>query len=128
MPNKSERPYNALNKIFHEPSRLAILSALIAVHDGMTFNELKRECELTDGNLSRHLRTLEEAEIIRIQKSFEGSKPRTRVFLTQKGRESFIEYLQALEEVLKKAAAAMVNSKTVSAKDIPLPILKLLEA
>ena len=128
MPNRFDKPYGALNKIFHEPSRLAIISTLIASDKGLTFNELKQECQLTDGNLSRHLKTLEEAGIIRIQKQFVGRKPRTRVVLTARGRDSFIEYLQALEEVLKTAAEALATSQRVKTERIPLPILKLLEA
>ena len=107
MPNTSETPYNALKRIFHEPNRLAIVSALCAAHRGLTFLQVKRECSLTDGNLSRHLKTLEEAGMIDIRKRFVGSRPRTTIHLTDAGRENFIEYLKALEEVLKQAASAL---------------------
>ena len=56
-----DNPYEALERIFHEPSRLAIMSELCAVHQGLAFNELKERCGLTDGNLSRHLAALEKA-------------------------------------------------------------------
>lgn len=106
MSDKSENPYEALERIFHEPSRLAIMSALCAATEGMTFNDLKEECRLTDGNLSRHLKALEEAGAVAIKKAFVGAKPRTTVHLAARGRQSFLDYLAALEEVLKKAARA----------------------
>lgn len=104
-----DNPYSALKTIFHEPNRLAIMSALCSSVDGLTFKELKESCELTDGNLSRHLKALEEARVILIEKKFIGSRPRTTVVLTDLGRESFVDYLKALEEVLKKAAEAVAG-------------------
>jgi len=115
MATKHENPYAALKTLFHEPNRLAMMSALSQAIDGLTFNDLKRECDLTDGNLSRHLKTLEEAEAIRIEKTFVDAKPRTTVFLSDAGRKSFIEYLQALEEVLQKAARAVAAVEKKSA-------------
>lgn len=111
---KADNPYDALEKIFHEPNRLAIMSSLCATSEGLTFNQLKDECKLTDGNLSRHLKALEESKVIKIKKSFVGSKPQTRVNLTDHGRNSFLEYLKALEEVLKKAATAIAPDKKAS--------------
>ncbi|MGH1365320.1 MAG: winged helix-turn-helix domain-containing protein [Calditrichia bacterium] len=107
MPEKHENPFNALERIFHEPNRLAIMSALSGAANGLSFRELKENCDLTDGNLSRHLKALEEADAVQIEKAFVGAKPRTTVVLTDNGRERFIEYLQALEEVLLKAADAV---------------------
>jgi DNA-binding transcriptional ArsR family regulator len=114
-----DNPYDAIKSIFHEPNRLAIMSALCNTVDGLTFNELKEECGLTDGNLSRHLRALEEARAIKIKKSFVRSKPLTTVSLTERGRGHFLEYLQALEEVLKKAADS-VSRESVAARPLPL--------
>jgi DNA-binding transcriptional ArsR family regulator len=96
---------SALEKVFHEPSRLAILSELAARKEGKTFSELKQACGLTDGNLSRHLQTLKKAGIIKISKEFVNSKPCTTVIITRKGRKSFIDYLNELEAVVKKASA-----------------------
>src|SRR5262245_56035718 len=107
MAKKADNPDTALKTLFHEPNRLAIMSALSHAIDGLAFNDLKAECELTDGNLSRHLKALEEAGAIRIEKTFVEAKPRTTVFLSDAGRKSFIEYLQALEEVLQKAAESV---------------------
>jgi len=102
-----ENPYSALQRVFHEPSRLAIMSALGGAAEGLSFTELKEQCNLTDGNLSRHLKTLDEAGVVDIDKRFVGARPRTTVFLTDVGRESFVEYLGALEAALQRAAEAM---------------------
>lgn len=110
MSPKNDNIYTGLKRVFHEPSRLAIMSALARERDGLTFNKLKEECELTFGNLSSHLKTLQEARMIQIKKFFVGNKPCTQVSLTDKGRQSFIDYLKALEEVLKKAAEAVSTS------------------
>lgn len=107
MPNSGENPYAALEKVFHEPSRLAIMSALANAAHGVIFRELRDKCNLTDGNLSRHLKTLEEAGMVKIKKAFVGARPQTTAVLTSAGRKSFIDYLKALEEVLQKAAASL---------------------
>lgn len=117
---KNDNPYSALERVFHEPNRLAIMSALCGAANGLTFTELKDECDLTDGNLSRHLKALEEAKAIKIRKAFVGAKPQTTVTLSENGRESFLQYLQALEEVLQKAAVAMATDKKRSPSAVPL--------
>jgi len=106
-----DNPYASLNRIFHEPNRLAIMSALGGAPQGLTFNELKDQCTLTDGNLSRHLRTLEEAGAVHVRKNFVGSRPRTTVRLSDLGKEGFVEYLKALEEVLLKASESVVSDE-----------------
>ena len=120
MATKRDNPYAALKTIFHEPNRLAIMSALSCAVEGLSFTEIKQECELTDGNLSRHLKTLEEAQAISITKAFVDAKPRTTVFLSDAGRASFLEYLQALEEVLKKAAASVATEEAAVPSQLPL--------
>lgn len=77
------------------------MSALSGAVKGLTFAELKQECELIDGNLSRHLKALEEAGAVMAPKAFVGAKPRTTVFLSARGRAGFLDYRQALEKVLK---------------------------
>jgi DNA-binding HxlR family transcriptional regulator len=108
----------ALERLFHEPSRMAILSALCAASGDLTFTELKTLTGLTDGNLSRHLKTLEEAGVIRIRKAFVGVKPRTTVALTDKGLKRFDDYLSALSEMLRKAKQALASDRRKTA-DIP---------
>ncbi len=119
MSAKPENPYAALERIFHEPNRLAIMSALCAHADGLTFNELKEDCGLTDGNLNRHLKALEEAKAVKIRKSFEKSRPKTTAILTAAGRESFLQYLRALEEVLHKAASALTPERKLAGQPAP---------
>ncbi len=107
MSQKNENIYAGLKRLFHEPSRLAIISALCKEADGLTFNELKDECDLTFGNLSSHLKALQDAGVIEIKKYFIGNKPCTKISITDTGREQFINYLKVLEEVLIKAAGAV---------------------
>jgi DNA-binding transcriptional ArsR family regulator len=106
MTDTANNLYDALERIFHEPNRLAIMSALCATREGLAFNDLKEACNLTDGNLNRHLKVLEEAGVIRIQKAFINAKPRTTIVLSAKGLERFNQYLEALSAVLKKAQLA----------------------
>lgn len=104
---KKKSPHLRIERLFHEPSRLAIMSALCGADDGLTFNDLKQSLELTDGNLSRHLKALEETGAIDIEKEFVDSKPRTTIYVTDDGREEFIDYLKTLEEVLLQAAKSV---------------------
>jgi DNA-binding MarR family transcriptional regulator len=99
------------------------MSALCNSEDGLTFNEIKEECGLTDGNLSRHLKTLEETRAVRIRKAFVNGKPQTTVHLTDRGRDAFIHYLQALEEVLKKAAESLAQEAEVR---LPVSLARLI--
>jgi DNA-binding transcriptional ArsR family regulator len=103
MKTMADNPFDALEKIFHEPNRLAIMSALCAADGGVAFTDLKAVCRLTDGNLSRHLRALEETGVIRLEKTFVQLRPRTTIHLTKTGLKRFNEYLAALEKVLGEA-------------------------
>lgn len=109
MKSITESEGSGLERIFHEPNRMAILSALCAAPDRLTFTEIRDTSGLTDGNLNRHLKVLEEADIIRTHKSFVGVKPRTTVTLTDTGLKRFEEYLTALSDVLKKAKQALAT-------------------
>jgi DNA-binding transcriptional ArsR family regulator len=100
-------PFQALEKIFHEPNRLAIMSSLCAAADGLTFSQLKEECDLTDGNLNRHLKVLKESKAVRIDKRFVKDKPRTTVYITQTGLARFNDYLDALAAVMKQTRATL---------------------
>lgn len=111
MTAKTNNPFMALERVFHEPGRLAIMSLLIVAQNGLTFNNLKREGDFTDGNLSRHLKTLEESGAVKIKKEFVDSKPCTTVFITESGRRGFIEYLDALEKAIKMTAATLPKEK-----------------
>jgi len=82
--------------------RLAIVSAL-AVNDVLSFNELKKLLEITDGNLSVHARKLEDAGYVKCTKSFVGRQPRTEFKLTASGRRALEGYLAQMESVIRAA-------------------------
>jgi DNA-binding transcriptional ArsR family regulator len=111
MTQTPENPYDALERIFHEPNRLSIMSAVCAADSGITFSELKATCGLTDGNLNRHLKVLAQAGAVKIDKAFVDGKPRTTVTISKKGLDQFNRYLAALSEVLKEAKRAMPVEK-----------------
>src|SRR3954469_4613308 len=90
----------ALDRLIHERLRLGIVSAL-AVNDRLTFNDLKRLLQTTDGNLSVHARKLEDAEYIACDKSFEGRLPRTEYRLTAAGRRALEKYVSHMEAIIK---------------------------
>lgn len=101
-----------MERLFHDPSRLAILSALLESPEAGSFITLKSVCGLTDGNLQSHLRTLESAGVISMQKVSEGERLRTRVEITAEGRLRFLDYLAALESALRRAANAAGVAKS----------------
>jgi DNA-binding HxlR family transcriptional regulator len=88
-----------LDRVIHERMRLGIVSAL-AVNDSLTFNELKKLLQTTDGNLSVHARRLEEAEYVTCLKTFEGRMPKTEYRLTAGGRKAFERYLNHMEALI----------------------------
>jgi DNA-binding HxlR family transcriptional regulator len=89
-----------LDRLIHERMRLAIVSAL-AVNDSLTFNELKRLLDTSDGNLSVHARKLEDADYIVCTKSFEGRVPRTEYRLSAAGRRALERYLDHMEALIR---------------------------
>lgn len=90
----------ALDRLIHERLRLGILSAL-AVNDSLTFNDLKKLMQTTDGNLSVHARKLEEAGYIECTKSFEGRVPKTEYTITPTGRRALERYLDHMEALIR---------------------------
>ena len=90
----------ALDRLIHERLRLGILSAL-AVNDGLSFNDLKKLMQTTDGNLSVHARKLEEANYITCTKSFAGRVPRTDYAITATGRRALERYLDHMEALIR---------------------------
>ncbi len=92
-----------LNEIIHQPVRLRIMAALVALDAGseVDFTYLRDLLDVTDGNLGAHLRKLEEAGYIAVNKTFVDRKPRTFVGVTAEGRKVFQEHVAALEEILK---------------------------
>jgi len=111
MKTSTDNVYDALEKIFHEPNRLAIMSRLCAADGETSFSELRDACNLTDGNLNRHLKVLEEAGAIKVKKAFVDDKPRTTIAISKTGLDRFSEYLSALSDVLKKASDSLPAEK-----------------
>ncbi len=91
----------ALDRLIHERVRLAIVSAL-AVHQTLTFNELKAMLDITDGNLSVHARKLEDAKYVDCKKGFDGRIPRTEYRLTASGRQALERYLAHMEALIRR--------------------------
>jgi DNA-binding MarR family transcriptional regulator len=91
-----------LDRLVHERVRLGIVSAL-AVNDSLTFLDLKRLLNTTDGNLSVHARKLEEAGYVACTKTFEGRMPKTEFRLTAAGRRALERYLNEMEALIRAA-------------------------
>jgi DNA-binding HxlR family transcriptional regulator len=89
----------ALDRLIHERLRLGIISAL-AVNERLSFNDLKRLLQTTDGNLSVHARKLEDAQYVACDKTFEGRIPRTEYRLTAAGRRALEKYLAHMESII----------------------------
>jgi DNA-binding MarR family transcriptional regulator len=90
-----------IDAVIHERVRLSIVAAL-AVSAELSFNELKSMLGLTDGNLSAHSRTLDEAGYILVEKTFRGRRPYTAMRLTAKGRRAFERYLGTLRQIIDR--------------------------
>ncbi|MEZ6197559.1 MAG: transcriptional regulator [Planctomycetota bacterium] len=98
--------YEGLDRVLHEKARLGILTALLTARDGRSFAELRELCDLTDGNLNRHLTVLREANLVNVRRKGRGRGGQTTVRITAAGRRSFAAYLGELERVLRDARAA----------------------
>jgi len=95
-----------LDPIIHQPVRLQIMAALTALPDDaqLEFVALRKMLNLTDGNLSVHLRKLEDAGYVRVEKTFVGRKPRTYIAVTPEGRAAFDAHVQALKDIIERPA------------------------
>lgn len=96
----AERPPLEFDRLIHEQIRLGIVSAL-AVNDALSFNELKKLLDATDGNLSVHARKLEEAGYVSCSKFFAGRMPKTEYRLTPGGRRALESYLDQMESLIR---------------------------
>lgn len=93
--------YQKIDDTLHSRIRLAVAAALVSVEQA-DFNFLKEMVKTTDGNLSTHLRKLEEAGYVSSKKRFIQKKPQTTYRITEKGRRALEEYVSTLEKFLKK--------------------------
>lgn len=94
--------HTGLDDVIHGRLRLGVMAYLSTVSPA-SFLDLKAKTVATDGNLSAHLSKLEDAGYVRIEKSFEGKKPVTRIHLTETGRTAWIAYLDRLKALLSAA-------------------------
>jgi DNA-binding MarR family transcriptional regulator len=92
--------FRQLDRVIHEKGRLAIMS-LLAASPELSFTELRESLQMTDGNLTTHIRTLQEAGYVAVTKSFLNKRPLTTCALTPRGRQAFDAYIGVLEEIVK---------------------------
>ena len=108
-PSEGRFAYEGLDRVIHERARLSILTSLATHPKGLTFNDLKQLCALTDGNLSRHLDVLEMGRLVEILKGHDRNRPLTICRITASGRKRFLEYLSTLEQVIRDASKQAAN-------------------
>lgn len=95
-------PFLNLDRVIHEKGRLAMMSLMAASTD-LSFTELRDTLSMTDGNLTTHIRTLQEAGYVAVTKSFQNNRPLTTCTLTPKGRAAFSAYIDLLEQIVRQA-------------------------
>ncbi len=102
LPSAKEA-FDNLDRVFHEKARLGILTSMIGRPDGVNFNELKELCELTDGNLNRHMKVLLDAKVVSVKKKGQGRNTVSTYKLTANGRKTFQRYIDSLEAIVRSA-------------------------
>jgi len=110
-----------LERVFHERGRLAICSALVAEDAGLSFRQLQNATDLTDGNLNRHLHALGELGIIAMSRKTGNGRPQTIVQITDTGRDRFLAYIDALEEIVRNVIAAAQGDRKATPSTRLLP-------
>lgn len=103
-------PANGLDDTVHQRARLGILAVLAEVKRA-DFNHLREVLELTDGNLSRHLRTLEDAGYVEITKAFEDRRPRTWLALTSVGKQALRAEVAALRALIGRVESSRARRR-----------------
>jgi DNA-binding MarR family transcriptional regulator len=94
-------PFLQLDRVIHEKGRLGIMSMLAASPE-LSFTELRDALEMSDGNLTTHIRTLQEAGYVSVSKSYQNNRPLTTCALTATGRKAFTEYVNLLEKIIQQ--------------------------
>ncbi len=90
-----------LDRVIHEKGRLAIMSMLAAAPE-LSFTELRDALTMTDGNLTTHIRALQEGGFVSVAKSYQNRRPLTTCSLTTEGRKAFGEYINLLEKIVRQ--------------------------
>ena len=94
-------PFLQLDRVIHEKGRLAIMSMLAASPE-LSFTEMRDALNMTDGNLTTHIRTLQEAGYLSVTKSFHNNRPLTTCALTVEGKKAFTNYINLLEQIIQQ--------------------------
>jgi DNA-binding MarR family transcriptional regulator len=94
-------PFLQLDRVIHEKGRLAIMS-LLAASPELAFTELRDTLKMTDGNVTTHIRTLQEAGYLAVAKSYQNNRPLTTCSLTAAGRKAFADYIALLEQIIQQ--------------------------
>jgi len=94
-------PFLQIDRVIHEKGRLAIMSMLAASPE-LSFTEMRDTLKMTDGNLTTHIRTLQEAGYVSSTKSFQNNRPLTTCSLTAAGKKAFTSYINLLEEIIQQ--------------------------
>ena len=98
------QPFLQLDRVIHEKGRLAIMSMLAASPE-LSFTELRQALSMTDGNLTTHIRTLQEAGYLSVTKSFQNNRPLTTCSLTAAGKKAFANYINLLADIVQQTKA-----------------------
>lgn len=109
--------YSGLDRLLHERARLSIMTSLMTQPTGLLFNDLKKLCALTDGNLNRHLDALIKAGYLEVWKKQDSIRSQTLYRVTTNGRQSYLAYLHELERLVKDA----MPTKAATLVHQPLP-------
>jgi DNA-binding MarR family transcriptional regulator len=94
-------PFLQLDRVIHEKGRLAIMS-MLAANPALSFTEIRDLLQMTDGNITAHVRTLQEAGYVAVTKTYQGPRPLTTFALTGPGRKAFADYIDLLEQILQQ--------------------------
>jgi len=94
-------PFLQLDRVIHEKGRLAIMSMLAATPE-LSFTEMRDALNMTDGNLTTHIRTLQESGYVSVTKSFQNNRPHTTCSLTPAGQKAFTNYINLLEQIIQQ--------------------------
>jgi DNA-binding MarR family transcriptional regulator len=94
-------PFLQLDRVIHEKGRLAIMS-LLAATPQLAYTEMRDTLNMTDGNITAHIRTLQEAGYVSVTKAFQGGRQLTTFSLTSQGKKAFTGYIDLLEQIIKQ--------------------------
>jgi predicted ArsR family transcriptional regulator len=94
-------PFLQLDRVIHEKGRLAIMS-LLAATAHLSFTEMRDTLGMTDGNITAHMRTLQEAGYVSVTKAFQSGRPLTTYSLTAEGKKAFTAYINLLEQIIEQ--------------------------